>query len=435
MPTDTEEVTTVLLRRSIESLYPEYNDTNNQMIKSVITSLNLAPFTINSDCTDNSKHEVIALTTPPHHKRMLDVNARGIKRVKLNTSVENAGMQSTDCIHLTQISNDISFNEIIRNSTYRVLLGFEEYIHITEEHLDVLNSHWRKRPFMYMATSQLLVGSILVDGGQALLLNGVESYGRYPSIDAHFENVSSTQESSIPQLFSQYPNKLKITKINMDKSEKLTIGSITMNILVISSIRIDDSKLAPEVGPSTKNFTPSKSTRLFLSTTSIKLTNKILKNPDSLILSDPLVHFRQLQSKFHQHSTCSLARCYSVFTSDVTVQPYTIYTLVNNTLNNDTCSIMGSKVMAIIGNSVFEENGILKKEDIKQLLSKKIVKETQVVLNTLRLLELFKDDSELEIIGNASISPCLRSIAISTTNGLKDANENIIKNIWNKFRA
>ncbi|KAI9265678.1 hypothetical protein EDC94DRAFT_583089 [Helicostylum pulchrum] len=33
------------------------------------------------------------------------------------------------------------------------------------------------------------------DGSQALLLNGVESYDRYPSIDAHFENISSTQES------------------------------------------------------------------------------------------------------------------------------------------------------------------------------------------------------------------------------------------------
>ncbi|KAI9265683.1 hypothetical protein EDC94DRAFT_692794 [Helicostylum pulchrum] len=48
---------------------------------------------------------------------------------------------------------------------------------------------------------------------------------------------------------------------------------------------------------------------------------------------------------------------------------------------------------------------------------------------------LFKDDSELEIIGNVSISPCIRSIAIIMMNGLKDANENIIENIWNKFRA
>lgn len=64
---------------------------------------------------------------------------------------------------------------------------------------------------MYMVTSQLLADAILVDGSQALL-NGMESYSRNPSIDTHVENVSSTQESSIPQLSSQYPNKLKIKK-------------------------------------------------------------------------------------------------------------------------------------------------------------------------------------------------------------------------------
>lgn len=47
---------------------------------------------------------------------------------------------------------------------------------------------------MYRVTSQLLAGAILIGGNQALLLNGVESYSRYPSIDAHFENVSNSQE-------------------------------------------------------------------------------------------------------------------------------------------------------------------------------------------------------------------------------------------------
>ncbi|ORE03791.1 hypothetical protein BCV72DRAFT_314368, partial [Rhizopus microsporus var. microsporus] len=51
------------------------------------------------------------------------------------------------------------------------------------------------------------------------------------------------------------------------------------------------------------------------STSSIHLVNKILNNPNSLILSDALVHFRQLRSKFHQRSTYSLARCYSRYNS------------------------------------------------------------------------------------------------------------------------
>lgn len=64
---------------------------------------------------------------------------------------------------------------------------------------------------MYMVTSQLLADAILVDVSQALL-HDMGSYSRNPSIDAHVENVSSTQESSISQLSTQYPNKLKIKK-------------------------------------------------------------------------------------------------------------------------------------------------------------------------------------------------------------------------------
>ncbi|GAA5810338.1 hypothetical protein MFLAVUS_003759 [Mucor flavus] len=39
-------------------------------------------------------------------------------------------------------------------------------------------------------------------------------------------------------------------------------------------------------------------------------------------------------------------------------------------------------------------------------------------------------DKEIEIIGNTSLCPFLRS----TTDGLKEANQDIITNIWNKFR-
>lgn len=229
-----------------------------------------------------------------------------------------------------------------------------------------------------MVTSQLQAGAILVDGNQALVINGVESYCRYPSVDVHHENLSNTQESSIPDLCSQYPNQLKITTINVDKSEKLVIGSKSMNVLVVSSIRIDDSKLAPEVGPSTKNFTPSKNTQIFLATSSIKLANKILDDPSSLTLCDPVLNLRQLRSKYLQPSTYALARFFSVFTPDITVQPYTVYTLVNSAASSNTSCMMGSKVMELIALSVLEGNGKLKKEEIEQLLVNTQGKETQV---------------------------------------------------------
>lgn len=68
---------------------------------------------------------------------------------------------------------------------------------------------------MYMVTSQLLADAILVDVSQALV-HDMGPHSRNPSIDAHVENVSSTQESSITQLSTQYPNKLKIKKSNMN---------------------------------------------------------------------------------------------------------------------------------------------------------------------------------------------------------------------------
>jgi hypothetical protein len=56
---------------------------------------------------------------------------------------------------------------------------------------------------------------------------------------------------------------LKISKIYVNNSENLVIGTKTFNVLVISSIRIDNSKIAPEVGPSTKQFMLSKDTHIF----------------------------------------------------------------------------------------------------------------------------------------------------------------------------
>ncbi|KAG2198280.1 hypothetical protein INT47_004364 [Mucor saturninus] len=128
--TDTELIATVSLHQAIESLYPEHSNTDNLMITNIITIV------------------VTALTTPSQHQRISDVNTRGIKRVKLDTSVETAVIQSTECIHLNKISKDIGFNEIIRKSTYHQLLAFEKYSFVTEEHLDLLNGHWRKRSFV-----------------------------------------------------------------------------------------------------------------------------------------------------------------------------------------------------------------------------------------------------------------------------------------------
>lgn len=435
--TDIEQTENLSLDDVVELLYPEDGQTNSQVIRNVIAAWNLTPFDVQTDSTDDDQLKVTALTSTIQYKRVLDFKERGIKRLKLSTPYEKA-ISPADCIHINDSSTNAVFNETMKLSPYRQLLAFESYTHITEEHLELLNAHWRKRPWMFMAVSQLLAGAVLVDGNQALLLNGVESYSRYPSIDAHFEKVQPTQESSIADLTSQYPNMLKITKLYVDNSEKLVIGTKTLNILAISSIRIDDSKIAPEVGPSTKQFTPSIRTRIFLSISSIQLANDTLNSSDGKVLSvgmDALVHIRQLRSKFHQRSMFSLGRFYSVFTQDITVQPFSIYTLVNSTKNDNDC-ILGSKVMELIGNLAQEESDpTLLKKDVVALLPKKPQKNTQVQQDICSIVNLFKENDKLDIIGNAALCPYLKSIADTTTNGLKRANEDIIVKIWNKFRA
>lgn len=145
------------------------------------------------------------------------------------------------------------------------------------------------------------------------------------------------------------------------------------------------------------------------------------------------MHLRQLRSKFHQRSTFSLARSFSIFTADITVQPSTIYTLVNSITKSEKGRILGSRIMELIANSILEGDGMLKQHEIKELLPKVIEKETQVISDALKIIDLFEDDCEVKVVENTSLAANLRSVAVSTTNGLRNGNRDIIKNIWNMF--
>ena len=78
---------------------------------------------------------------------------------------------------------------------------------INQEQLELLNTPWRSNPYLSFALPQLLAGSILVTQNESLLINGIESYSRSPSIDAHHEKfVGVGRQSSAPNLASSYPN-------------------------------------------------------------------------------------------------------------------------------------------------------------------------------------------------------------------------------------
>lgn len=162
-------------KNAVNLLYPpENNQSNSQIIGNVISALKLSPFDVGIDYKDGFKEKITALTTVD----VENMEHRKVKKKILSTPYDKL-------FSWTKLHSCLTppCNQIIKNSAYSQLLAFDNNVMSNEEHLELLNAHWRKRPWMYL----LVASSILVDDSHALLLNGVESYCRYPSIDAHFE--------------------------------------------------------------------------------------------------------------------------------------------------------------------------------------------------------------------------------------------------------
>ncbi|KAG2236586.1 hypothetical protein INT48_000140 [Thamnidium elegans] len=282
----------------------------------------------------------------------------------------------SDCIHTPKTYSTI--DKIIRTSPYCELLSFKKYVEIDEMQLMLLNTSWHSKPYLSMALSQLLVGSILVNQNEVLLVNGMESYSRFPSVDAHHEQfIGVGHQSSVPNLTS-YPNELRFTTLHEDNLKKLIISSRSANFLVISSIRIDQ-QMKPEVGPTTMNFIPSNKTDDY-------------KLPIDM---DPTNHIRQLRSKFSHISTFCLARCFSDFTASSNLQPYTIYTFVNSNSKEANDAVLGFKIMIIIADAVHTQplNPQIKKENFTKLVREK--KKTTSIYHSLEsIINLFGNDLE-----------------------------------------
>lgn len=107
----------------------------------------------------------------------------------------------------------------------------------------MLNKSWRNKPSIILVTGYLLADAIVVDRMEAIVVNGVKTYCRLPSVDvvivdgtgaisvndvkaycqlpsvnAHFENTNG-QEASFPLFSSQYPNRLLMHYANNDSSK------------------------------------------------------------------------------------------------------------------------------------------------------------------------------------------------------------------------
>lgn len=403
--------------------------------KKIIECLNLKPLILQDE--DEDKQRMLCFIPDSQHIHIFKNNNKRLKLIG-PSSTSASTSNTSDCVHTPKKYTAI--DKIIRTSPYCELLSFKKYVEVNEEQLMLLNTSWRSKPYLSLALSQLLAGSILANQNEALLINGIESYSRFPSVDAHCEkSIGFGLHSSIPNLSSSYPNELKFTAVHEDNSKKLIISSRSANFLVISSIRIDE-QIKPEVGPTTMNFIPTNKTSIYLDTNSVKKCSTVIAKGDDYKLPidmDPINHIRQLRSKFCHISTFCLARCFSDFTASSNLQPFTIYTFVNSNCKDTNDAVLGSKIMIVIADAVHTQplNPQIKKGNFKKLEPEK--KKTTSMHQALEsIIGLFENDLEtLQVVGNTNLASVLRNIADSTTASLKHGNRYIVENIWNYFKT
>lgn len=220
----------------------------------------------------------------------------------------------------TVANGDYLFHCLSSNSSsYKGVLEYGNYIEVDEQMLNILNTDWAGHPYLRLACAQLLAGAIIVENRDILLINCVEVYNRKITLDRHYERFGGAkfEQSSLPLLKNKY-EKINIVKLRDDNSTKLIIGTFVFNALVTSSLRLDKDNCEPEVGSSTYSFTPSYSTKVYISNRSVTAANRTINQRSQFIdFQDNYAHLRQLRSKFSASSTYSTSRTSSFFWENV----------------------------------------------------------------------------------------------------------------------
>lgn len=170
------------------------------------------------------------------------------------------------------------------SSSYKGVLEYGNYIEVDEQMLNILNTDWADHPYLRLACAQLLAGAIIVENRDILLINCVEVYNRKITLDRHYERFGGAkfEQSSLPLLKNKY-EKINIVKLRDDNSTKLIIGTFVFNALVTSSLRLDKDNCEPEVGSSTYSFTPSYSTKVYISNRSVTAANRTINQRSQFI--------------------------------------------------------------------------------------------------------------------------------------------------------
>ncbi|KAI7866879.1 hypothetical protein BDF14DRAFT_1808756 [Spinellus fusiger] len=238
-----------------------------------------------------------------------------------------------------------------------------------------------------------------------------------------------------------------ICLMNIDTSQKLVLGTKTMNVLITSSIRIDCNE-KPVIGPSSSNgFFPSRETRIFIEKTKIEEVQRMIEKKATfneigsrqvlLYPFDEFAQLRQLRSKFDKVSTYLCYRFSSKYTNDYRTRLFTIWTLADRSTHRDEDSTNKSvsKLFRNIATSVWKkgEKALLKQEFVVSLRDK--CKPKHKIYRIYEKIDKLydKDTSALSIIANKDLNRQLKNLASIFSSEISKGNEGIASNIYHCF--
>jgi hypothetical protein len=343
-----------------------------------------------------------------------------------------------------------SIRNVVLDSPYKNLLSKAKHIELDHQGSLLLNNSWSINPIATHIATKILEEIIFVEGHKALLVLCGEIYGRLPSLDAHYEKTSTTKgnfpQCSLPHIDTRYPN-VELCLMNVDRSQKLVLGTKTMNVLITSSIRIDCNE-KPTIGPSSSNgFLPSRETRIFIEKTKIEEVQRMIEKKATfneigsrqvlLYPFDEFAQLRQLRSKFDKVSTYLCYRFSSKYTNDYRTRPFTIWTLADRSTNRDEDSTNKSvsKLFRYIATSVWKkgEEALLEQEFVVSLRDQcKPKHKIQRIYEKIDKL-YNKNTSTLSIIAKKDLNRQLKKLASILSSEISKGNEGIASNIYHCF--
>lgn len=310
-------------------------------------------------------------------------------------------------------------------------LSDTKYVELSKSIINTISKDWIQLPQLMYAIPQNFSGAVIMDGSAALLLNGLEPYGRLRIDDAHFERrtKSTLHQSSFPRKENKY-GRIKTVAVEDDNTTKVKIGLLTCNLLVTSSLRFDRHAVTTngvvELGPNTDNFFPKDNASIYLDEESIKLAMIIIKNKATTSINswNYIAQLRQVRSKFHCLSTYTLCRSFSSISTDITFQPYTIWTLYYYDSNQslDSQSQKLSLMFQRLALAVITDGAAAR-------LEMNIFKDLYAQLNDNYIIEIIKQILDLDqgesisVINNIKLNQKLQKLADTITTSISNANK------------